>query len=149
MIAGKLDTPPPTALASVVNDSLSSVVIRYGSEETIVGIFSGSRVVFDRIESAKNIRLVHGGLVCDVAKQEQGKPLTLHTPHAEAVVLGTQFVLSADEKKSHLRVNEGMVRFTDLASRETVEASAGFESEAGVGIKLGLLQQTTMTTFAR
>jgi len=125
------------------------VVIRYGSEETIVGIFSGSRVVFDRIESAKNIRLVHGGLVCDVAKQEQGKPLTLHTPHAEAVVLGTQFVLSADERKSHLRVNEGMVRFTDLASRETVEASAGFESEAGVGIKLGLLQQTTMTNFAR
>lgn len=119
----------------------SSVVIRYGGEETIVGIFSGSRVVFDRIESAKHIRLVHGELVCDVAKQEPDKPLTLNTPHAQAVVLGTQFVLSADDKKSHLRVNEGMVRFTDLASRETVEAVAGYESEAGAGIKLGLLQR--------
>jgi len=116
-------------------------VIRYVGEETMVGVFSGSRVVFERTDGAKYIRLINGGLVCDVAKQLKDQPLRLRTPHAEAVVLGTQFVLAADEKKSHLRVNEGTVRFTDLNSEQTVEAGAGFESEVGEGFKLNLLRR--------
>lgn len=100
--------------------------ISYINEETTVFLKENSEVVFKLNKGAKVILLNKGDIICDVDKQPPGKPMTVLTPHAEATVLGTQFLLSAGKESSKLHVNEGAVNFRDKQTNETFEAKAGW-----------------------
>jgi hypothetical protein len=70
------------------------------------------------------IRLREGDLSLDVSPQPEGKPMRVITPSAEAVVLGTQFNVSASPLSTSLTVNEGNVQVTRLADGSVQEVKA-------------------------
>ena len=70
------------------------------------------------------IRLREGDLFLDVSPQPEGKPMRVITPSAEAVVLGTQFNVSASPLSTSLTVNEGNVQVTRLADGSVQEVKA-------------------------
>ncbi|HLY11324.1 MAG TPA: FecR domain-containing protein [Planctomycetota bacterium] len=88
----------------------------------------------------KQIQLVRGTLVADVAKQPAGRPLILRTPHSEAMVLGTSLRLLVDPGEkgaSRLEVLEGKVRFTrQVEKKASVDVTAGRYAVAALGIPL-------------
>ncbi len=75
-------------------------------------------------EAGKMIRVREGDLSLDVSPQPTGRPLRLITPSAEAIVLGTQFNVSAGSASTSLTVNEGRVRVTRLADGSVQEVAA-------------------------
>ena len=100
--------------------------LSYMNEETTIVVTENSEVIFEIVDGAKVIRLNAGDIICDVDKQPPGKPMTILTPHAEATVLGTQFLLSAGEDASKLHVTEGAVNFRDKKTNKIFEAKAGW-----------------------
>ena len=101
-------------------------LLSYLNERTTIFLKENSEVVFKIVKGAKVILLNKGDIICDVDKQPPGKPMKVLTPHAEATVLGTQFLLTATEDNSRLHVTEGSVNFRDKKSNETFEAKAGW-----------------------
>lgn len=75
-------------------------------------------------DAGKLIRIREGDLSLDVSPQPKGKPMRVITPSAEAVVLGTQFNISAKPSSTSLTVNEGRVRVTRLADGSVQEVKA-------------------------
>ena len=75
-------------------------------------------------EAGKMIRVREGNLSLDVTPQPSGRPLRLITPSAEAVVLGTQFNVSAGSSSTSFTVNEGSVQVTRLADGSVQEVAA-------------------------
>jgi hypothetical protein len=115
---GDLVTAPSDGAATlqyVVNDR---------REATIVRLFAGSEVRFWQERGGKRAYLAQGGMACEVAIQEGGKPMIVTTPHAEVEVLGTRFNLTAAED-THLAVDAGSVRLLELASARKTIVSAG------------------------
>ena len=54
--------------------------------------------------------------------------MSVKTAHARATVLGTEFVLRADERATKLDVLEGKVEFACRASGKKVKVKAGFSA---------------------
>ena len=104
LTGGTLEVSSLDSWAEVVFDDGSSVWV---SGPAVVTLSDG--------ESGKLIRLREGDLSLDVSPQPPGKPMRVITPSAEAVVLGTQFNISANSSSTSLAVNEGRVRVTRLA----------------------------------
>ena len=75
-------------------------------------------------EAGKMIRVREGNLSLNVTPQPSSRPLRLITPSAEAVVLGTQFNLSAGSSSTSFTVNEGSVQVTRLADGSVQEVAA-------------------------
>ena len=100
--------------------------LSYLNETTTIFLKENSEVVFKLVKGAKIILLNKGDIICDVDKQPLDKPMKILTPHAEATVLGTQFLLTANADNSKLHVTEGSVNFRDKKSNETFEAKAGW-----------------------
>ena len=102
-------------------DSWAKVVFRDGSNIWV----SGPAVVnLSDGDAGKLVRVREGELSLDVSPQPQGKPLRVVTPSAEAVVLGTQFNLSAKPTSTNLTVNKGLVRVTRLSDGSIQEVEA-------------------------
>jgi ferric-dicitrate binding protein FerR (iron transport regulator) len=59
----------------------------------------------------KRIELTQGSLWAQISPQIKGKEMTFQTPHAEAVVVGTEFRLAIREHDTELEVTEGVVEF--------------------------------------
>jgi len=110
--------------------------LNYFKEGTTVVLTENSEAIFETVGGAKVIHLKSGDVICDVDKQPPGKPMKIYTPHAEATVLGTQFLLSAEKDFSKLHVNEGAVEFKDKATNKSIEAKAGWTTR--ISIKAGI-----------
>lgn len=76
-------------------------------------------------EDAKKIDLEQGTVLANVAKQPTAQPLVLVTPQAEATVMGTKLLVSADASSTHLAVTEGRVALWRRSDNATVEVTAG------------------------
>ena len=85
--------------------------------------FPSISVVFSNPSSnrsgGKHVGLGRGALRGNVKPQAQDRPLVIDTPHATATVLGTQFILEANDHSSKLEVSKGIVEFE---SREHLRA---------------------------
>lgn len=73
-----------------------------------------------RRTGGKQITLLAGALSAAVAKQSPGRPLLIHTPHATATVLGTEFDLSVGTNQTRLEVTEGAVALAGRAGEFAV-----------------------------
>ncbi|MCM8539006.1 MAG: FecR family protein [Lentisphaeraceae bacterium] len=115
----------------------SGASLSYVNESTTILLKENSEAVFETKDGAKEIYLNTGDIICDVDKQPLGKPMKIFTPHAEATVLGTQFLLSAGKENSRLHVNEGAVNFKRKGTNESFETRAGWSSRISkkAGIK--------------
>ncbi len=105
-------------------DSWAEIVFR---DSSTVWVSGPAVVTISDGGAGKMIRLREGDLFLDVSPQPEGKPMRVITPSAEAVVLGTQFNVSASSSSTSLTVNEGTVQVTRLAdgSVQEVEADHG------------------------
>ncbi len=102
-------------------NSLAEVVFTDGSSVWVSG---PAVLTLSDGEAGKLIRLREGDLSLNVSPQPVDRPLRLVTPTAEAVVLGTQFNVSAEPASTSLTVNEGRVRVTRLADGSVQEVAA-------------------------
>ncbi|MDX1563767.1 MAG: LamG-like jellyroll fold domain-containing protein [Phycisphaeraceae bacterium] len=106
--------------------------VRYTGEATTVALQVDTAARFwQRPGSGKRIELLRGDVACDVDRQPAGRPMVLRTRDAEAVVLGTRFVLSAGPVRTRLEVTEGAVRLDGLVSQKTVQTQAGWFAVVG------------------
>jgi ferric-dicitrate binding protein FerR (iron transport regulator) len=62
--------------------------------------------------SGKRLALQRGTMIADVTPQGAGKAMRVATPFAEAMVLGTRFVLAVAENGAQLEVSHGIVEFS-------------------------------------
>jgi uncharacterized protein (TIGR03435 family) len=69
-----------------------------------------SELVLERAEDGIRIRLNKGGVIVRAAKQLSGRHLYVQTKDVTVSVLGTVFLVSAEEKGSRVAVIEGEVR---------------------------------------
>jgi ferric-dicitrate binding protein FerR (iron transport regulator) len=105
-------------LVSLEGDS--SVIGMRFQDGTLVTLVGASMLEFsDR--GQKSLLLRHGSLSIDAQPQPKGRPMIVRTPSAEMEVVGTVFSVSANEKKTHLGVEEGSVRIRRLADGQVVE----------------------------
>jgi len=75
--------------------------------------------------TGRRFHVGEGRVKGDVEKQPEGQPVVLFTPHAEALVKGTVFVLSVEESSTRLDVTEGTVAFTRESDGKTIDVAAG------------------------
>lgn len=124
-------------------------VIRAGEHGLVLRWWDGTRIELTAgsgltIALAKSLRLESGSLHAEVAKQHGGETVSIETSLARSTIVGTRFTLEADPGRTRLVVEEGAVRFADLAlgverlvrSGETAEVQAARASPPASPIEI-------------
>tara|TARA_R110002096_G_scaffold24760_19_gene78015 strand:- start:19374 stop:20849 length:1476 start_codon:yes stop_codon:yes gene_type:complete len=119
----------------VVASPDSTGELRY-KDDTQVRLDRGTEVVFEPSfeldeTPSKRLQLVAGRIDADVTRQPPGEPFVLQTPHAYAIVRGTQFALTADAAQTRLEVSEGQVDLRRVSDGAMVEVRAGMFAVVG------------------
>jgi hypothetical protein len=112
----------------VISTALHSATIAYEHESTRIEIQPGSVLVFGEAANGKRFELQRGIIRARVAAQPAGQPMRVKTTLARATVLGTEFVMRADEDTTKLDVLEGKVEFACRASGKKVKVKSGFSA---------------------
>jgi len=118
-------------------DAWTELRFHDGSAVTVSGM--SALTISEREQKALHLR--YGSLSADVAAQQPGLPMLVHTPTAELEVLGTRFNVDAGPSRTVLSVNEGHVRLRRLADGELVDVPAGHqviasaEDEGGLAVR--------------
>jgi ferric-dicitrate binding protein FerR (iron transport regulator) len=107
-----------------------TTVLQYYGETTTLTLSSGAAAWFWTENGAKRVRLDKGVLLGDVAPQPTSHPMVFLTPHAEALVLGTQLTLRVDKNSTRLDVAKGSVRLTQSCDGKAQVVAAGEFSTA-------------------
>jgi len=113
----------------------SLVVLRCG-DGTRLEFGPATRVREIRDEGGKKVMLERGLVSADVPKQPAGKAMVVATPHAEARVQGTRFVLWALPESTRLEVREGRVRVTRREDHAAAEVGADQRAVVAKGVPL-------------
>ncbi len=105
-------------------------------DKTRVELDRGTEVIFEPDfdfgkTSSKRLKLVAGRIEADVAKQPAEQPFVIGTPHAFAIVRGTQFSLDAGEEGTRIVVREGQVDLRRATDGATVAVRGGMFATAG------------------
>jgi ferric-dicitrate binding protein FerR (iron transport regulator) len=103
-----------------------TAMIIYDREFTRVSLQPATVLVFGGAAQGKLFELRRGTIEVLVAPQPAERPMSIHTAHALATVLGTEFVMRADERATKLDVLDGKVRLACRATGKTVKVKAGF-----------------------
>jgi ferric-dicitrate binding protein FerR (iron transport regulator) len=120
---------------SIETGAAGGVALRF-SDGTRVEIGPDSRIDQVTNGKGKKIEFDHGMLSAEVKKQPAGEPLVVTTPHAEAKVLGTKFLLTVKSDSTRLDVQEGRVKLTLAATGSSTEVGAGTYAIAAPGTRL-------------
>jgi hypothetical protein len=100
------------------------LTLQYDDQTQIrVGAGSVVRLGHERASGAKRVHISRGELWADVARQPAGA-MELSTPHAVAVVLGTQLRLTVTSDDTLLEVTEGLVRLDRPDRQDSIEVAA-------------------------
>lgn len=118
----------------------SPATVRF-SDGTAMHLAPGTRVRLGGDASfarsgGKQITLQAGVLIASVAKQSPRHPMLIHTPHAVATVLGTEFELTVGTDATHLSVSAGAVALARRAGESLVTVRAGQHAVASPGSEL-------------
>jgi hypothetical protein len=77
-----------------------------------------------------------GTVAAEVSPRAAARPFAVATPQAEALVLGTRFIVSLEDNGTLLRVNEGRVRMKRSSDAASAVVSADQFAVAAPGIPL-------------
>jgi ferric-dicitrate binding protein FerR (iron transport regulator) len=110
-------------ITSATNETAAIV---YRSEATRLELQPGTVLVFGEATEGKRFELRTGIVQARVAPQPAGQSFRIKTPHARATVLGTEFLLRADENTTRLDVLEGKVQLACRITGKKVVVKAGF-----------------------
>lgn len=100
--------------------------IVYERERTRVALQPSTVLVFGGDAHGKRFELRQGTIEAHVAPQPKDLPMAIETAHVYATVIGTEFVMRADERATKLDVLDGKVRLTCRVTGRTVKVKAGF-----------------------
>lgn len=129
-------------LVSLEGDS-AVIGLRF-HDGTLVTLVGESMLEFsDR--GQKSLMLRHGSLSIEARPQPQGRPMMVRTPTAEMEVVGTVFSVSANEKKTHLGVEEGSVRIRRLADGQVLHVPERQVATASLDATLPLAARSPST----
>jgi len=106
-------------------------VLKYVDEATEVELEADSLLQVLQIKPGKQLELVRGKIEAKVAPQPRQLAMMMVTPHAEAKVLGTEFLLSADVNSTRLEVMEGAVQFANREDEKAIVVNGGFYATVG------------------
>ncbi|MBV8879542.1 MAG: FecR domain-containing protein, partial [Planctomycetaceae bacterium] len=109
--------------------------VRY-ADGTTLQIDSDSAVAFEEktIGDAKRVRILHGVVFVEAARQAPDRPMLLRTPHSETKVLGTSFSLAVGKDATKLLVREGKVAFSKADA--AIEVRGGQAATASPSLPL-------------
>src|ERR1043166_5380836 len=100
----------------------NNAFIRYAGEPTQIKLLAGTQLKLDQEGKSKHLEVLVGTISAKVAPQPPGHPMLVGTPHSDAKIIGTEFVLTVDSASTHLEVIEGA---TQLCNREDGKAVVG------------------------
>ncbi len=112
----------------IITATNHGAVIAYEHESTRIEIQPGSTLVFGEAADGKQFELQRGIIRARVAAQPAGKPMCVETALARAKVLGTEFVMRADQGTTKLDVLEGKVELACRVSGKKVKVKSGFSA---------------------
>ncbi len=114
-------------LAVAPSDSTRGPVVHHNTDTTPrwVSLQDGSRVLLNRgarvsVVGKRHMILTRGELMLDVAKGDG--EFVVDSPEGRVVVLGTKFVLNADDGKTWAAVVRGKVRLENGVGKQTLRA---------------------------
>lgn len=125
-LAGNPILPTPGNTIRATTNSSATVKFADG---TTLHLEPGTEIslvaVGSQRSSGKQLKLLSGSLSADVAKQPEGLPLLIQTPHALVTVVGTEFDLSVATNQTELEVTHGLVKMTGDGETNAVSVAAG------------------------
>lgn len=85
-----------------------------------IQVMENTRIMTSAGSSIRLVQLDSGTIFATISPQPEGRKLIFTTPHALLRIVGTQFKLSADEKRSRVEVEEGKLVFTSKEDDRSV-----------------------------
>lgn len=97
-------------------DATRAATVRF-ADGTTLHLEPGAEISFVAVSTpvrsgGKQLKLLAGSLSAAVAKQPEGLPLLIQTPHALVTVVGTEFDLNVATNQTELEVTHGLVKMT-------------------------------------
>ncbi|MBA2482679.1 MAG: FecR domain-containing protein [Planctomycetes bacterium] len=113
-------------------DAGTDVVIAY-TDGTTLTVSPRSRIRLEppAADRSTAITVERGTIHVHASRQPHDRPMVCTTPHAEVRIIGTRFSLAVEEAASIVSVEEGRVRFLDLATGSASDVGAGAQARAG------------------
>ncbi len=127
MSAGSFEVEPGDQISTPTNET---AVIAYEHESTRIQLFPGSVVLCGDAGEGKRFELQRGAAQARVAPQPSGQPMLITTTHAQATVVGTEFLVRADERTTKLDVFHGTVELACRSNAKKVTVRAGYWASA-------------------
>lgn len=106
------------------------------SDGTRAQFNGGTVVTLPATTVGKRIYVDRGDVAAMVAPQPAGKPMVFATPHADAIVRGTELYLHVRENDTRLDVAEGKVELIEHTTRDTQVVESSESAKAVVGAKV-------------
>jgi hypothetical protein len=102
----------------LITTKYGRVEIKY-EDGSRVALEQGSEVtIFKKDNEKKLIGLNHGGLFAEISKQTEESHFNFYTKNALVNVIGTSFDLNTVNEKTNLKMKTGVVKITDLLTKE-------------------------------
>ncbi len=100
------------------------------ADGTVLHLEAGTEVRFQPVTNparngGKQLKIVSGALSAEVAKQPEGLPLLIETPHALVTVVGTEFDLNVATNQTELEVTHGLVKLARAGEERPVSVATG------------------------
>ena len=124
--------------ADVLRSGTNAVTITYAPEKTRVELQPGTTLKLLPWLKGKRFDLGKGKIEAVVARQRPFRPMLVHTPQAEARVLGTEFTLAATTNATRLEVTAGEVKLTRVSDRAAVKVAVGHYAVAASNYALAV-----------
>lgn len=109
---------------SVADDASIALIWPDGTRVQLGG---GTRIRLPETTAGKRVAIVLGNAAANVASQPSGHPMIFDTPHAQAIVRGTELYLHVQDDDTRLHVVEGKVELLELQTRD-VQLVTGSQS---------------------
>ena len=106
------------------------------SDGTRAQLTGGTVVTLPASVLGKRIYVDRGNVAAIVARQPAGKPMVFATPHADAIVRGTELYLHVRANDTRLDVAEGKVELIEHTTRDTQIVESSESANATVGTKV-------------
>jgi hypothetical protein len=105
-------------------------------EPTRLELQGSTYLRLESTDDGKRLELRQGVITVKAAPQPKGQPMVVTTPHGEAKVLGTEFLLAVTAQSSRLEVLGGTVQFASRDDGRAVVVNGGFFATAAKGVEL-------------
>jgi len=120
---------PPKRGEAVRAPANSSATVKF-ADGTTLNLEPGTEISFVSVDrtarsGGKQLKLLAGSISAAVAKQPEGLPLLIQTPHAHVTVVGTEFDLSVATNQTALEVTHGLVKMNGNGETNPVSVAAG------------------------